>query len=138
VEFYDLVGDPQAEDYRRVMTRLSGMAQSYEDIPELPVGEAWYDKYLNVAMHKQLKDDARNEALFCDALGAYLDASRDVEHSSAEDAAKQLQITQDYADALIKNGGVSTDVFKKALGEETTQDFFNKVFFGTELYAQAQ
>ena len=37
-------------------------------------------------------------------------------------------------DGLIDKGGVSTDVFKKELGEAKTRDFFNKVFFGTELY----
>ena len=47
---------------------------------------------------------------------------------------KHLDVTQEYSDGLIDKGGVSTDVFKKELGEAKTRDFFNKVFFGTELY----
>ena len=37
----------------------------------------------------------------------------------------------DYTDGLIEKGGISTDVFKSALGDDVTKDFFDKVFFGT-------
>ena len=49
-----------------------------------------------------------------------------------EEQAAKLALTQEYSDNLISKGGVSTDVFKKQLGEEKTRDFFDKVFFGTE------
>ena len=39
--------------------------------------------------------------------------------------------TMDYTDGLIEKGGISTDVFKKELGEEETKNFFDHVFFGT-------
>ena len=41
------------------------------------------------------------------------------------------EITKDYTDGLISNGGISTDMFKASLGEEVTRDFFSKVLFGT-------
>lgn len=136
VEFYDLVGDTQTSAYQQVMTSLADMTERYDNITELPVDAAWYDNFLTVDMHKQLKDDAVNEEMFCDALRTYLDASKTMEISSPEDAARQLEITQEYSDGLIKNGGVSTNVFKKALGEEKTRDFFDQVFFGSDLYVQ--
>ena len=37
----------------------------------------------------------------------------------------------EYTDGLIEKGGISTDVFKKDLGEEETKKFFDSVFFGT-------
>ncbi|MBR2086152.1 MAG: hypothetical protein IJ906_03280 [Oscillospiraceae bacterium] len=138
VEFYDLVGDTKTEDYRHVLENLTDMTARYDEVTELPVDAAWYDSYLSVDMHKELKDDELNEQMFCDALETYLDASKEMETSSAEDAAKQLEITQGYSNGLIENGGVSTDVFKKALGEETTRDFFDQVFFGSSLYQTAQ
>ena len=138
VEFYDLVGDTQTDSYQRVLTDLSAMTERYADVTELPVDAAWYDKMMTVDMHKQLKDDALNEQMFCDALSTYLDASKELALSSDEDAAKQLEITKGYSDGLIQNGGVSTDVFKKALGEETTRNFFDQVFFGSALYQTAQ
>ena len=46
----------------------------------------------------------------------------------------QINVIKTYSDGLIKNGGVSTDFFKKNLGEDTTRDFFDKAFFGTDIY----
>ena len=134
VEFYDLVNDPQSEEYTAVLDALREMQSRYDDITELEATENWYDNYLTVVMHKSLsgKEEQRNQEMFCDALGTYLDVSAGLDKSSPEDAAAQLAITEAYSNGLIEKGGVSTDVFKKALGEETTRDFFDKVFFGTD------
>ena len=35
---------------------------------------------------------------------------------------------------LIEKGGISTDVFKKSLGNEATKVFFDEIFFGTANY----
>jgi hypothetical protein len=133
VEFYDLVSDPKSEEYTAVLDTLREMQGRYADITELEPTENWYDNYLSVVMHKQLtsKAEQRNQDMFCDALRTYLEASASLEISSDEDAAAQLAITESYSNGLIEKGGVSTDVFKKALGEETTRDFFDHVFFGT-------
>ena len=37
----------------------------------------------------------------------------------------------EYTDGLIEKGGISTDVFKKELGDAETKVFFDNVFFGT-------
>ena len=134
VEFYDLVGDTATPEYQQVLESLQTGAKFYSDIEELPAEEHWYDSYLSVVMHKKLKDDTRNNELFQNMLEIYLESSRILEKSTPEDAARQFEITQNYSDGLIEKGGVSTDVFKKALGEEKTRDFFNRVFFGTDLY----
>lgn len=46
-------------------------------------------------------------------------------------AAKQAK-TAAYVEGLLTHGGPSTDVFKKALGPEKTEQLFRKVLFGTE------
>ena len=35
---------------------------------------------------------------------------------------------------LIEKGGISTNVFKKSLGDESTKVFFDNIFFGTGRY----
>lgn len=136
VEFYDLVGDTQTAEYASVLASLREMQARYADVTELAPTENWYDSYLSVVMHKSLtgKEEARNQSLFCDALSSYLEASDTLAQSSPEDAAAQCSVTEGYSNGLIEKGGVSTDVFKKALGEDTTRDFFNQVFFGTNYY----
>ena len=134
VEFYDLVPDTTTPQYVTLMTKLREMQVNYNNIEELPSKECWYDNYLNIVMHKQLKDDEINNQLFSDALRAYVEATKDLNMNTEEEAAAQLAITESYSNGLIENGGVSTDFFKKSLGADTTRDFFNKVFFGTDDY----
>ena len=136
VEFYDLVGDTATPEYQQVLESLRTGVQFYSDIEEIPAEEHWYDSYLSVVMHKKLKgsDEDRNRELFLNMLEIYLESSKTLEKSAPEDAERQFEITQNYSDGLIEKGGVSTDVFKKALGEEKTRDFFNRVFFGTDNY----
>ena len=136
VEFYDLGADTNTDEYRAVQTKLKELVAGYSDIEEIPTKKNWYDNYLNVFMHKKLSsdDDERNKEMFLNVLKTYVDATQSLPVMSAEEQQKQVQNTQEYCDGLISKGGVSTDVFKKALGEEKTHDFFNKVFFGTKHY----
>lgn len=137
VEFYDLAADTQSEEYVALQGKLMDMTVRWNDIAELASEAHWYDEYLNVVMHKELDKDIaeeRNLELFADALGTYLTETKQVEVSDAAAQEKQLANTVEYSNGLIEKGGVSTDVFKQALGEDTTRDFFEKVFFGTALY----
>lgn len=136
VEFYDLAGDTDSDEYITVQAILQGLVDRWNDVEELAVEPHWYDTYLKVFMHKQLKkdDDARNTQLFSESLGTYLNETLRIEKSSDENISRQIDNTKAYSDGLIEKGGVSTDVFKKALGEEKTREFFDKVFFGTALY----
>lgn len=136
VEFYDLAGDTDSDEYITVQAVLQGLVDRWNDVEELAVEPHWYDSYLKVFMHKQLKkdEDDRNRQLFGESLGTYLSETRRIERSSDENKTRQTDNTKAYSDGLIEKGGVSTDVFKKALGEDKTRDFFDKVFFGTALY----
>ena len=134
IEFYDLVGSTETDEYKIVLSQLGGLKELCADVEELPVSENWYDDLLSVVLHKQLKDDTRNIELFGTALGMYLNASDLLSESSGTDKAAQYTNTKAYSDGLIEKGGVSTDVFKKALGEDKTREFFDKVFFGSALY----
>ena len=136
VEFYDLAGDTKAESYAAVLDSLREMTKRYDEIEDLTIDPHWYDDLLSVGMHKQMKKDKEqlNQDMFYDALRTYIAVSKETEKSSDKTAAAQLTATQDYSNGLIEKGGVSTDVFKKAIGEEKTRDFFDNVFFGTAAY----
>lgn len=132
-EFYDLVPDKSTEAYTKVLAGLREFQGRYSSIGELETGSYWYDDLLSVVMHKKLKraDDKTVREMFCDAIRSYMEAAKDASLLDEAGRAEKLRLTQEYSDNLIKNGGVSTDVFKKQLGEEKTKDFFDKVFFGT-------
>ena len=42
---------------------------------------------------------------------------------------RQAELQKNYSNGLIENGGVSTDLFVKAMGEEKTRVFFDQVLF---------
>ena len=63
-------------------------------------------------------------------FNAYLSASSEAE---SVDPAKKREKASVYVEGLLKNGGPSTDVFKKALGFDKTATLFRKVLFGTEI-----
>ena len=64
---------------------------------------------------------------YCELVKAF-----DHEKTEEEKAEKQA-ITLAYTDGLIEKGGISTDVFKKGLGEEKTAKLFRKVLFATQV-----
>ena len=139
-EFYDLVRFRDDPAYAGILEPLKAFAGRYSSMEDVQTGSYWYDDLLTVALHKAGKraDDETVEKMFSDAIRTYMEtaasaASLDSVQTVLDDTGKaeKRQLIQEYSDNLIKNGGVSTDVFKKQLGEEKTKDFFDKVFFGT-------
>lgn len=138
--FYDLVGDTAAPDYRRVTESLRNAAQFFSGSNDLPSEPRWYDSFVSAAVGKKLKskDDSRNRELFLQLLEVYLEESVRQEKSSPEEAARQFEITQNFAGSLLEKGSPSADLLKETLGEAKTRDFFGRVLFGTDAYQPAE
>jgi len=134
VEFYDLVSDRNSDEYVDVLASIKEFEKKYSSLEDIETAPAWYDELMTVVLHKAGKraDDEKIEEMFCDAVRCYMEKANELGELSEEEKAEKLALTQEYSDNLISKGGVSTDVFKKALGEEKTKEFFDKVFFGTE------
>lgn len=43
----------------------------------------------------------------------------------------KLSVVTEYTNGFVEQGGVSTDLFVKAMGQEKTRTFFERVLFGT-------
>jgi hypothetical protein len=69
--------------------------------------------------------------MLVDSVHIYLTYGKEFPTLTEEQREEKLAITVEYTDGLIEKGGISTDVFKKELGDEETKNFFDKVFFGT-------
>lgn len=134
VEFYDLVPDKTSDDYVKVLSSVKEFENRYSSLEDLQTDPAWYDELMTVAIHKAGKrsDDEQIEEMFCDAIRCYIENAKELNELTDEEKTVKWELTKKYSDDLVSKGGVSTDVFKKQLGEEKTRDFFDKVFFGTE------
>ena len=135
-EFYDLTADREAPEYVAVLDNIREFEGRYADLEDITTEPAWYDDLLTVVLHKagKKKNDDKIREMFTDAIETYMEQADGLDKLSDEDEAEKVYITQVYCDTLVERGGVSTDVFKKELGEKKTKGFFDNVLFGTELY----
>ncbi len=132
LEFYDVVKEKD-EQYTGLLTALADAQAKYDYLENIETSDAWYEHLLTVTSYKSGKPDTDKdlEGMLIDSLKVYLEQSKQFPLLSEDEKTEKLSITVDYTDGLIEKGGISTDVFKDALGEEETKKFFDTVFFGT-------
>ena len=125
VELYDtLVGPFDASS-------LADVKNAFSDLSERDPGVHWYDSIkLPESISKKGKKThtPRMDQLTLAHFDAYLAGPA---ATVADRAAKQAKASY-YVNGLLSRGGPSTDVFKKALGEETTAKLFETILFGTK------
>ncbi len=117
-------------------TDLSGLntvKKKYKDLPEHDLGTHWYDSIkLAVSLSKKGKKVHKSDFDNCtlEYLEAYLEAAKTAASCDANAKREKASV---YVEGLLSNGGPSTDVFKKGIGEEKTGELFRKVLFATEV-----
>ena len=125
VELYDTLVGPFDT------SSLADAKNAFSDLPERDPGVHWYD---SIKLHESISKKGkkthtpRMDQLTLAHFDAYLNGPA---ITVADRAAKQAKASY-YVDGLLSRGGPSTDVFKKALGEETTAKLFETILFGTK------
>ena len=126
VELYDTLIDELD------LSMLDAVKERFASLPERDPGEHWYDsiKLAQSISKKGKKAHARAfDALATEHFCAYLASVAPV----VAEKEKKKELSTRYVNGLLSEGGPSTDVFKRELGEEKTARLFGKVLFGTEL-----
>lgn len=124
VELYDTMVGPLDT------SALKAVNERYKDLPERDPGTHWYD---SIKCKESVSKKGRKLSDRFDAYtAAYTEAYLALPAGPVTDAAAKKAVTDAYVEGLLKNGGPSTDVFKKALGGEVTGNLFRRVLFGTE------
>ena len=125
VELYDtLIGEYSDAE-------LESVKASYKDFAERDPGEHWYDSIkLSSSISKKCKTDETRwlSELALEHFEAYIHSSK----TPVEDKSAKQKKASVYVEGLLEKGGPSTDVFKKALGDEKTAKLFREVLFGTK------
>jgi hypothetical protein len=125
VELYDtLLGEYSEDALKEVKAR-----EKYSLIPERDPGEHWYDsiKLQSSVSKKGKKKHLELMQILADQhFEAYLNSSK----APVTDREQKLAKANVYVNGLIEKGGPSTDVFKKAIGEELTRKLFEEILFG--------
>ena len=124
-ELYDtLVGQPDLS----LLDKAKGRTNL---LPDHDLGKHWYD---GIKLPQSLSKKCKKvqTPAFDDAAHQYLVAFlNDAKSAPACEAQAKQEKASVYVEGLLSNGGPSTDVFKKSLGEEKTAELFRTVLFGT-------
>ncbi len=114
------------------LTATEAAKQTGKDLPDHDVGSHWYDSIkLPVSLAKKGKkaETSGFDWLTERYLKGYLSDCAAAPKSDAQPKREKASV---YVDGLLSHGGPSTDVFKKAIGDEKTAELFRKVLFSTE------
>lgn len=118
------------------VSALDAVKQQYAGVPDFDPGKHWYD---NIKLAQSVFKKGKNAQIGTDVnklateyLKKYLELGASLVGANFDKAEKSKK-TEYYVNGLIKNGGPSTDVFKKKFGEQKTGELFTKVLFGTAL-----
>ena len=132
VEFYDVVAEKD-DAYITLLEELDTAIDTYHLLEDVPITPTWYTPLLTVGAYKNggFNEDSLFEQMLVDCLNVYLEDSKNLPMLTDEERAEKIEITEEYTHGLVEKGGISTDVFKSALGDDITKDFFDRVFFGT-------
>ncbi len=113
------------------LSKVEEVKAKHAALPDHDLGKHWYDDIkLPVSLSKKGKKAQTDafDACAMDYLQAFLEAAEDAPYC---DPAGKKEKASVYVEGLLANGGPSTDVFKKALGEEKTAHLFRYILFGT-------
>jgi hypothetical protein len=132
LEFYDVVAEKD-QQYLELLNALKDVQKNYDHLQSIETTPAWYQHLLTVTSYKggDKKCDADLQQMLVDSVHTYLTYGKEFPTLTQAQREEKLAITVEYTDGLIEKGGISTDVFKKELGDEETKKFFDQVFFGT-------
>ncbi len=117
---------------RSDLSALEAVKQAHGTLPDHDLGAHWYDS-IKLAVSLSKKGKKAQTPLFdtctMDYLQAFLTAAK---AAPACEAAPKRAKASVYVEGLLQNGGPSTDVFKKGIGDEKTADLFRRILFATE------
>lgn len=124
VELYDTLTTEYSE---QALEAVKAECPDFERDP----GEHWYDSIkLACSISKKGKkaQTQQFDELTRKHFETYLTGG-----NAVTDAEKKQEKASVYVEGLLEKGGPSTDVFKKALGDEKTNRLFRKYLFGTQV-----
>ena len=114
------------------LSALDAVKQQAAYLPDHDLGEHWYDSIkLPQSLSKKGKKAHREgfDGTVVHYLAKYLTTAQ---AAAPCEAAPKREKASVYVEGLLTNGGPSTDVFKKGIGDEKTAQLFRKILFATE------
>ena len=111
---------------------LSEIKDSSSVLPQRDPGTHWYDG-IKLSQSISLKGKKAHGPAFDALTEKYIASYAEMAMRTEDcDPCAKRERSSVYVEGVLENGGPSTDVFKKSLGEEKTAALFREVLFGTK------
>ena len=132
IDIYDFMINKEAEDYKDFIKKIEELNTKYSVLDDITSDENWYDKYLaaNVKKSGSILQDKKMMNIFSDIISYYIEYAKNAKELSQSDAKTKYDLTKDFCDKLVENGGVAINNFKKSLGDDKTKEFLGNVLYG--------
>lgn len=115
------------------LSAVQAVKESAAALPEHDLGAHWYDS-IKLAVSLSKKGKKVHTPAFDDCARDYLQAFLTAAQTAAAcEAAPKREKAAVYVEGLLKNGGPSTDVFKKGIGDEKTAQLFRNILFASKV-----
>lgn len=114
------------------LSALDEVKEQGKYLPDHDLGSHWYDSIKlpqSLSKKGKKKDRPGFDATVLHYLAKFLETACEAPACEAEPKREKASV---YVEGLLKNGGPSTDVFKKGIGDEKTAQLFRKILFATE------
>jgi hypothetical protein len=113
------------------LSALDEIKQRFAALPERDAGAHWYDS-IKLGQSLSKKGKKALSSSFDEFAALHLEAYLNAPAAAVSDLEEKNARTAAYVNGLLTHGGPSTDVFKKSLGVETTEELFRRVLFGID------
>lgn len=134
LELYDTFLDSslRKDETGGLLEDLMPLKELYKDLRDREAKPQWYDDLMlpqSVEKVGKKKDALTFDRMAGEFLDIYLTAVMEAPDCDPEAKRKKAAV---YTEGLLSNGGPSTNVFKKAIGQEGAEKLFREVLFGTK------
>ncbi|KAG4086410.1 hypothetical protein H8356DRAFT_1734864 [Neocallimastix lanati (nom. inval.)] len=135
IEVDSLVTDKNNEMHKECIKKFKENLDSLK-LEENEVKPCWYDDIKEASIDKtgsEADDDAILN-LLKNMIQTFKEYEQKYDYLDIDKRVKKYNITREYTTNLVEKGGISTNMFKIAIGEDTTKEFYYTILFGTDCF----
>ena len=132
IEIFELMLNKEDEKYKNFLKKIEEITEKYKDIKDAKIEQNWFFDYTSKVINKKcyIFSEKKMLNLYKEVIEAYIEYEKDAPKLSDSDKKKKINVIKNFSEKLVEKGGISTDVFKKTIGEKKTLELFEKVIFG--------
>ena len=131
-ETYNATLDKDNNSIKNFINELEKLKKSNSDINDWKLSPQWADKRMMINMRKKGNDSQDNKfiSLFSDVIEIYMKNVIKMPKLEGDSKTKKADLIKEFAEQLVKKGGMAGKIFKSKMKEEDVIKLFVDIFFG--------